>query len=228
MGKVKVFVHRAKAKDAGKVTVTPAHVERERQIWKKTTAPKGYAFAQHIRRFTNWPDSKKRAYLAHIDENEGRPTKDADEPLFKEGDRVSISKTVGGGRGTIHQAAPSGRFFGVKNGKGEHIGYFHESDLKKNKTKDADPNKTDKAANLASIQKYGFKRLDTGSVSGKRELYMHRNGAFIVHHPDTGHFHGLSTSGVHLDTTKMPHADNPDDYSDYAHGWARSASREKE
>lgn len=51
-----------------------------------------------------------------------------------EGDKVKIigqKMEHAGKKGTVHQISPTGTHVGVKNKKGEHIGYYHISDVKK-------------------------------------------------------------------------------------------------
>lgn len=55
----------------------------------------------------------------------------SDKPKFTHSQRVKITGNVSGKgkRGVIKDIAPSGKYFNVHNSKGEHLGYFHESDL---------------------------------------------------------------------------------------------------
>lgn len=52
---------------------------------------------------------------------------------FSEGDSVKIvGEVTGKGKsGTVHQVSPSGTHVGVADKNGNHLGYYHVSDLKK-------------------------------------------------------------------------------------------------
>ena len=74
---------------------------------------------------------------------------------------------------------------------------------------------------LAQMDRNGYvaAKLPNGNMQ-----YSHPNGTTLIRDRNSGHWHGLSADGAHLDTTKMPYEKDPDKYANYAAGFARVAA----